>query len=51
MSIILYVLRESSLFMCTCIVYRDFTRPDLPAGDPSDQATIPDLSAYGEGHL
>ena len=27
---------------------RDFTRPDLPAGDPSDQATIPDLSAYGE---
>lgn len=26
---------------------RDFTRPDLPAGDPNDQATIPDLSAYG----
>ena len=28
--------------------YRDFTRPDLPAGDPTDQATLPDLSAYGE---
>ncbi len=26
---------------------RDFTRSDLPAGDPNDQAAIPDLSAYG----
>lgn len=26
---------------------RDFTRPDLPAGDPNEQATLPDLSAYG----
>ena len=27
-------------------LYRDFTRPDLPAGD-QETVSLPDLSAYG----
>ena len=34
--------------LCYCCLYnfRDFTRPDLPSGDP-EATPLPDLSAYG----